>query len=190
MKKYLQTYLANHSSPGRKTVLGSVACRYRKFTMYSLIGPEENIIQLTFARQKHEQLLNLLQAMNDQITITQVAQEKFRLNDLLTEYFSGTRSSFPMIAASPLLAAGTDFQKRVWQQISTIPYGSTITYQRLAELAGSPRGFRAAGMACGANPVALFIPCHRVVAQNGLGGFAGGIAVKKALLALEQHSHT
>ena len=72
--------------------------------------------------------------------------------------------------------------------MGAIPYGTTITYRELAELAGSPKGSRAAGMACGANPLAVIIPCHRVVAANGLGGFAGGLAIKKALLDLE-HNH-
>jgi O-6-methylguanine DNA methyltransferase len=87
---------------------------------------------------------------------------------------------------SPLVAAGTNFQKRVWHHIRAIPYGSDITYQGLAKLAGSPKGSRAVGMACGANQIALMIPCHRVVAVNGLGGFAGGVNIKKDLLAHEQ----
>lgn len=156
--------------------------------MYCLIGPEENIVQATFARQKHEELLNLLRTEPAKVSVKNMQQKKFRFNDLFAEYFSGRRTSFPKLPDSPLLAAGTDFQKRAWQHIAEIPYGSTITYQKLAQLVGSPKGSRAAGMACGANPLVLFIPCHRVTAQNGLGGFAGGIAVKQNLLALEQHA--
>ena len=70
-------------------------------------------------------------------------------------------------------------------QIAAIPHGKCITYQQLAELAGFPKGARAVGMACGANPLPVIIPCHRVVAKNGLGGFGGGITLKKSLLALE-----
>ena len=109
----------------------------------------------------------------------------FPYHSVFQDYFSGKLSDFPISVESPFLEAGTDFQKKIWRCIKTIPYGACITYKRLAELAGSPKGSRAAGMACGANPVSLIIPCHRVIAVNGLGGFAGGLAAKKALLALE-----
>jgi len=186
MKSYLQTYFAHLARQGKTLHFEALTCRYGKFTMYCLVGPEENIYQVTFALQKHEQLQKLFSSVPGKVTITRTPQKKFQFNDLFAEYFSGMRTNFQVMPDSPLLAAGTDFQKRVWQHISEIPYGNTITYRRLAELAGSPMGSRAAGTACGANPVALLIPCHRVVAQNGLGGFAGGLAIKKALLGLEK----
>ena len=83
--------------------------------------------------------------------------------------------------------AGTPFQRRVWQEIAAIPYGETITYSELAERAGRPAAIRAAASACGANPIPLLIPCHRVVGKHGSpGGFAWGLTYKKELLALEQ----
>ena len=81
---------------------------------------------------------------------------------------------------------GTAFQKRVWQVLTTIPYGQTLTYREVAEQADSPKAFRAAGMACHCNPVAIIVPCHRVVGSSGsLTGYAGGLDIKRRLLALE-----
>ena len=84
------------------------------------------------------------------------------------------------------LPSGTDFQRSVWRQLLRIPAGSTVTYAEMAARAGYPRACRAAGQACGANPIPLFIPCHRVLAANGrLGGFSGGLAWKRLLLTVE-----
>lgn len=84
------------------------------------------------------------------------------------------------------LSAGTAFQQRVWRCLEDIPFGRTRTYLDVAEEMGNPRASRAVGQACSKNPVALFVPCHRVVARGGkLGGFSGGIEIKKILLELE-----
>lgn len=102
----------------------------------------------------------------------------------LDEYFSGKRDSFDI----PLLMAGTDFQKSVWQALLEIPYGATVSYMDIAEKIGNPKGVRAVAQAIGSNPLAIFIPCHRVVGSNGkLTGFAGGLDAKTSLLALEQN---
>ncbi len=82
-------------------------------------------------------------------------------------------------------SAGTPFQEAVWAAIEAIPYGETRTYAEIAAAIGRPRATRAVGSACGANPLPVVRPCHRVVAAAGLGGFAGGLAQKRALLALE-----
>jgi len=84
------------------------------------------------------------------------------------------------------LAAGTPFQRKVWAALRQIPAGQTESYGRLAAALGAPKAARAVGSACGANPIPLFIPCHRVVpAGGGLGGFSGGLHWKRRLLALE-----
>jgi methylated-DNA-[protein]-cysteine S-methyltransferase len=85
------------------------------------------------------------------------------------------------------LTSGTPLQRAVWLALSRIPYGETVSYSQLAEKVGFPRAVRAVASACGANPLPLVIPCHRVVAKDGtLGGFSlGGIAIKDKLLALE-----
>jgi methylated-DNA-[protein]-cysteine S-methyltransferase len=97
----------------------------------------------------------------------------------IREYFAGERTDFDL----PLDIVGTDFQRRVWQAIAAIPYAETISYARLASDAGSPGAFRAAGAACGANPIAVVVPCHRVVGSDrSLHGFGGGLPTKRWLL--------
>jgi methylated-DNA-[protein]-cysteine S-methyltransferase len=100
----------------------------------------------------------------------------------LGEYFSGRRRRF----ALTLDPQGTPFQRAVWRAIAEVPYGKTITYGELARRAGFPDGPRAAGAATGRNPLGIVVPCHRIVGANGsLTGYAGGLARKRALLALE-----
>ena len=101
----------------------------------------------------------------------------------LDEYFRGARKNFDL----PLNPAGTEFQRKVWDALLAIPYGETRTYREIAEAAGCPRGFRAVGMANNKNPIAIIIPCHRVIGSNGkLVGYASGLGRKEALLALER----
>jgi O-6-methylguanine DNA methyltransferase len=80
------------------------------------------------------------------------------------------------------------FHLKVWECLRQIPWGSALTYGDIASAAGSPRAFRAVGQACGANPLPLIVPCHRVLAQDGIGGFSGGLAWKYKLLELETES--
>ncbi len=90
----------------------------------------------------------------------------------------------------PLKVEGSPFMKRAWKKLAEVPYGRTITYGDLAALAGNPKAARAAGMACARNPIAIFIPCHRVVGSGGrLVGFGGGLNLKSWLLEHEaRHS--
>ena len=98
------------------------------------------------------------------------------------EYFAGQRRQFNL----PLAPSGTEFQLRVWQALRAIAYGETISYGELARRIGNPRGPRAVGLANGANPLPIVVPCHRVIGANGaLTGFGGGVPIKRALLALE-----
>jgi methylated-DNA-[protein]-cysteine S-methyltransferase len=100
----------------------------------------------------------------------------------LDEYFAGSRASFDLALAP----AGTPFQQRVWAELARIPAGTTVTYGELARRAGRPGAARAVGAAVGRNPVSIVVPCHRVVGSDGaLTGYAGGIARKAFLLALE-----
>jgi len=100
----------------------------------------------------------------------------------LAEYFAGERGRFDL----PLDPRGTPFRKRVWAEIAKVPYGETMTYAELARRAGAPGSARAAGAATGRNPLAIVVPCHRIVATSGaLTGYAGGLARKEYLLALE-----
>jgi O-6-methylguanine DNA methyltransferase len=84
------------------------------------------------------------------------------------------------------LSSGTPFQQKVWRAMLTIPRGETRSYAWIAKRIGKPKAARAVGAACGANPVPIIVPCHRVLASDGtLGGFGGGLALKKQLLKLE-----
>ena len=105
----------------------------------------------------------------------------------LDEYFRGTRTTFDI----PLLMAGTDFQKQVWQSLLAIPYGTTISYGEEARRIGRPDAVRAVANANGANPISIFVPCHRVIGSNGsLTGYGGGTSAKQWLLRMEQSDNT
>ena len=100
----------------------------------------------------------------------------------LADYFAGKRRAFDM----PLDFKGTDFQKKVWSALLTIPFGETRSYAQIAQQIGSPKAVRAVGAANGKNPISIIAPCHRVIGANGkLTGFAGGLTVKARLLGLE-----
>ncbi|HEV7606896.1 MAG TPA: methylated-DNA--[protein]-cysteine S-methyltransferase [Steroidobacteraceae bacterium] len=100
----------------------------------------------------------------------------------LQEYFSGQRRTFEL----ELEFRGTDFQRRVWSALRTIPYGETRTYRQIAEQIGNPTAVRAVGAANGRNPISIIAPCHRVIGMNGdLTGFGGGLDAKAKLLSLE-----
>jgi len=100
----------------------------------------------------------------------------------LREYFAGTRRDFDV----PYELRGTEFQCRVWETLAEIPYGDTISYATLAAMVGRPGAYRAVGQANGANPIPIVLPCHRVVASGGgIGGYGGGLDLKRALLSLE-----
>lgn len=106
-----------------------------------------------------------------------------QLEKELHEYFAGKRKVFTL----PLSVQGTPFQKQVWETLLTIPYGTTISYAQEAEIFGNPKAVRAVANANGRNPIAILIPCHRVIASGGgLGGYSGGIDKKEFLLELEQ----
>jgi methylated-DNA-[protein]-cysteine S-methyltransferase len=101
----------------------------------------------------------------------------------LAEYFAGTRQHFDV----PLKLGGTPFQKRVWQELQRIPFGETISYAQLAARVGKPAAARAVGHANGRNPVAIIVPCHRVIGANGkLTGYASGTDKKEWLLSWER----
>lgn len=101
---------------------------------------------------------------------------------MLDQYFKGRPVEFDL----PLAPSGSPFQKKVWEAIRTIPQGTVRSYGWIAGRIGKPLGARAVGNACGANPLPIIVPCHRVVkGDGGLGGYTGGVGIKKALLAIE-----
>ena len=103
----------------------------------------------------------------------------------LAEYFAGERREFEL----PLAPEGTPFMRRVWAELVKVPYGATATYGEIAERIGNPGGSRAVGLANNRNPIAIIIPCHRIIGSSGkLVGYAGGVELKERLLALESGS--
>lgn len=114
---------------------------------------------------------------------TRAATHLDAAKEALSDYFAGKRSDFADVTLAP---QGTDFQKRVWQELARIPYGATRSYAQIAQGIGNPKAVRAVGLANGRNPLPIIVPCHRVIGSNGtLTGFRGGLAMKKALLDLE-----
>jgi len=117
-------------------------------------------------------------------TINSIASQNLLVAEKqIKEYLSGQRKSFDL----NLDIQGTNFQKLVWAQLMKIPYGDTRSYKDIATSLGKPQASRALGSANGKNPLCLIIPCHRVIASNGsLGGYSGGLDVKRQLLQIEQ----
>ncbi len=103
--------------------------------------------------------------------------------DQLNEYFTGERREFSI----PLDMRGTEFQLKCWRALLDIPYGETRSYRDLAQAIGHPNAFRAVGMSNNRNPIAIVVPCHRVIAADGsLCGYGGGLDIKRRLLDLER----
>ena len=118
-----------------------------------------------------------IDADNEPSALSDLAFEQIRA------YLKGTRKIFDF----PYELHGTEFQKKVWNELCKIPYGETRTYKQIAAEVGNPKASRAVGMANNKNPMMLAVPCHRVIGTNGaLTGYAGGLDVKKALLELER----
>lgn len=114
---------------------------------------------------------------------SQLIRQVYRQID---EYLYGKRKVFEL----PLNPEGTPFQKKVWEVLRTIPYGETWSYKRVAEAAGNVKACRAVGMANNRNPIAVVVPCHRVIGADGkLVGYAGGLSIKEHLLQLEQDNN-
>lgn len=130
----------------------------------------------------------LLPQRDGSATATDVKRDDDAVRPILTElaeYFAGERKQFSI----ELAPGGTPFQQRVWQALCDIPYGATNTYGQVAARVGNPKASRAVGMANNKNPVAIVIPCHRVIGSTGsLVGYAGGLPQKQTLLDLEAKS--
>ena len=122
----------------------------------------------------------------DRMTVCQLSEREnpviIQAKLELGEYFEGKRRSFSV----PIEPQGTQFQQRAWQVLRNIPFGTTISYQQQARELGQAAAVRATGTANGRNPIAIIVPCHRVVRSDGtLGGYAGGVEIKAGLLDLE-----
>ncbi|HII93139.1 MAG TPA: methylated-DNA--[protein]-cysteine S-methyltransferase [Methanosarcina sp.] len=140
-----------------------------------LAGNEEGLKHLNFLKSK-----KIIEVPADWIENKEFFREATRQ---LEAYFSGKLESFDL----KLAPEGTDFQKSVWKALCEIPYGETRTYKEIAVSIGKPKAYRAVGLANNRNPIAIIIPCHRVIGSDGkLTGYASGLDVKEFLLKLEE----
>lgn len=129
---------------------------------------------------------NFLQQNKDRAVFVKNDRVFRNLKKDLSNYFSGKKVNF----SSKLDLNGTAFQKKVWNTLRQIPYGHTVSYEKVAQRVGGRKYARAVGNACGTNPVPIIIPCHRVINKDlSLGGFGGGLNLKKQLLALERKAN-
>ncbi len=159
--KMNKTYYSEETIGGIKIIVLVSRKGIKKLSL----NPKENIPELSSSTKLHNDDPYLFGAFNQ-----------------LREYFSGERKKFNL----PLDLEGTEFQNKVWKELQKIPYGKTISYKTLSEKIGNVKAIRAVGKANGQNPVAIIIPCHRVIGSNGsLTGYAGGLDIKEKLLLLE-----
>lgn len=139
----------------------------------------KGICSIEFSSDEKKFTAMLAKVFDDEV---KKSQDKLK-NEIkqIQDYFEGKRRSFNM----SVFLKGTAFQTKIWLEISKLKFGKTISYTELAKRVKSKGAIRAAGSACGKNPVPIIIPCHRILAKNGLGGFGGGLPLKKKMLALE-----
>ncbi len=140
------------------------------------------IIKITY--QEKISKIELVAGIDDKDEKNEITD---KVIDELKEYFKGTRKNFTIYDF--ILLEGTDFQKRVWQELLNIPYGQTKTYKEIARGINNEKAIRAVATAIGKNPLMIIIPCHRVIGSDGkLRGYAYGVDVKEKLLALEDNN--
>ncbi len=131
--------------------------------------------------------MRCVKALHQEYPAAQTRRDDEALGGWTQEIICSLEERRPQLDDLPVDVQGTEFQERVWRELRAIPYGSTRSYSEVARAIGQPAAVRAVAHACGANHVALVIPCHRVVREDGsLGGYKWGIERKKALLAQER----
>ena len=162
-----------------------LSCQCHSIDFYAIVshlGP----LHLCFTHEKHQKALGEIKTLLPGIGKIDVGEEDHSYcNELFRRVIDG-RIEIPDFSKNPFLKKATTFQKKVWKKMCKTKSGETMTYGQLASAVGSSQGARAVGRACNLNPLALIIPCHRIVAANGPGGFAAGLAVKMKLLELER----
>ena len=140
-----------------------------------LVASEKGL-QTLFWEKQQAPMATSLEGSEPEIQVLSLAVKQ------VTEYLQAKRKTFDL----PMDLVGTEFQMRVWQQLSQIPFGETRTYSEIARKLGKEKAVRAVGTANGKNPLCILVPCHRVIAADGkLGGYSGGFQVKARLLGLE-----
>lgn len=169
----------------RPTFFTGVVCE-GMMHLYFIVSAKEGICHLTFSDVRHQNAMAWLKNQMGFRMLTRGDDREHEFFRQINEFFQGTRKNFHLPISRFFLEQGTAFQQMVWNELKKIPFGETRTYGTMARLLGRPRSSRAVGQACGANPLALIIPCHRLIATQGLGGFAGGTAIKHYLIEFEK----
>jgi methylated-DNA-[protein]-cysteine S-methyltransferase len=154
--------------------------------VYFISDDRNHIVHLSFAHDRHHKAKKELVSLCTGVVFTEDKGGSNQVEQAIGRYMEGKTSHLDLQAGPLFSGRATDFQKQVWQRINRIPYGSTRTYGDLARSLGNGKLARAVGQACHANPLALLVPCHRVIGADNLGGFAGGVSIKSRLLALER----
>ena len=152
---------------------------------FSLVVSQQGLAYLGLHDESPAQLEAYFAKQKRPITLVQAPHQTATYRTELLAYLAGERQAFtfPVDFGSQ----GTEFQRQVWQALLAVPYGTSSSYGALAAAIGRPQAYRAVGSAVGKNPISLVIPCHRILRQDGrLGGYGGGLPLKKDLLSLEQ----
>ncbi len=145
-----------------------------------LASSDNGLVQIGLAAR--EKFLSEVQKKYPESDLVEDDSKNHAVVDQLSEYFRGKRMTFSV----PIRFDGTDFQNKVWHALTEIPYGQTVTYKEVAEKIGNPKAVRAVGNANNRNPIAIVVPCHRVIGADGkLVGYGGGLEMKEKLLKLE-----
>ena len=176
-------------APGRSRTVNCVTLSWIESPVGPLVAgaTDEGVCLLEFSdrRMLETQVERIRRKLGPVLPGTHPLLEQLKTE--LAEYFAGKRHAFTV----PLVYPGTPFQVKVWNALRKIPYGDAISYEKLAWSVGAPRGQRAVGRANGQNPIAIVIPCHRVINKDGkLGGYGGGLWRKQIMLDLERGEQT
>lgn len=182
----MKTIISNNNTPTStdQYFYADLCCECESIKFY-LLTSHFGLTHLSFNYGHHQYAIKKFKQSYPEIVEKETEDQDQFCKEVFALVISG-QVPLPDFENNPFLKDATPFQKKIWQQICRIKTGETITYGELAKNVGSPRGARAAGLACNKNPLPLVIPCHRVVAAKNIGGFAVDLSIKKKLLELEK----
>lgn len=157
---------------------------YGKY-QFLVAASEKGLVYLDVATAELDNLLVYLKKAKQSFELVADDKKLLIYIEQLQDYFKGQRQMFDL--PLDLMGYGTEFQQAVWQELLKIPFGQESSYSQLAAAVGRPNATRAVGSAVGKNPIAIIVPCHRVLRKDrSIGGYAGGLPLKYQLLALEE----
>lgn len=186
---YYRREVASSASPVVPGFFTAAAFRLEGSVFFYIatnVGKRSAMVHLAFRAQSHARAIAMLKRLYPGSGLGADIRTEKEVRKFFVDYVQGRRLDLSYPVWPLFLQSGTDFQRRVWEKISRISYGETRSYGQVARELGNANLARAVGQACNANPLALVIPCHRVVGTRGPGGFAGGPVLKSRLLGVEQ----